>query len=59
MRKQKYHIYLDEGEYRQVVESVINLRNHLIEQGKYADLADEVLDKLVKAKIKKMKIKYV
>ncbi|MDT2465359.1 hypothetical protein P7D98_06760 [Enterococcus avium] len=59
MRKQKYHIYLDEGEYRQVIESVINLRNHLIEQGKYTDLADEVLDKLLNARIKKMKIKYV
>ena len=37
MRKQKYHIYLSESEYRQVIESVINLRNHLIEQGKYTD----------------------
>lgn len=59
MRKQKYHIYLSESEYRQVIESVINLRNHLIEQGKYTDLADEVLDKLLNAKIKKLKIKYV
>lgn len=59
MIKTKYHIYLDEKEYRQVMESLVNLRNNLITQGKYTDLADEVLCKLINAKKKKIKIKYV
>lgn len=59
MRKTKYHLYLDENEYKQVMESLVNLRNNLIAQGKYTDLADEVLCKLINAKKKKIKIKYV
>lgn len=49
MRKTKFHIYLDDEEYRQVVESLIALKNDLIEQGRYTDGVDDVLIKISKA----------
>ena len=55
----KYHIYLTAEERRVVINSLIDLRNNLITQGKYTDIIDELLIKLTKAKVKKIKIKEV
>ena len=38
---------------------LIDLRNNLISQGKYTDIIDELLVKLTKAKVKKIKVKEV
>ncbi len=59
MRNPKYHIYLSHDEQRTVINSLIDLRNNLITQGKYTDIIDELLIKLTKAKIKNVKIKEV
>ena len=59
MRKQKYHLYLTPDERRTVINSLIDLRNDLISQGRYTDIIDELLIKLTKAKVKKIKIKEV
>ena len=59
MRNPKYHIYLMPDERRTVINSLIDLRNNLILQGKYTDVIDELLIKLTKAKIKNIKIKEV
>ena len=59
MRNPKYHIYLTPDERRTVINSLIDLRNNLILQGKYTDIIDELLVKLNKAKIKKIKVKEV
>lgn len=59
MRNPKYHIYLTPDERRTVINSLIELRNDLISQGKYTDLVDELLIKLTKAKVKQIKIKEV
>ena len=59
MRNPKYHIYLTPDERRTVINSLIDLRNNLILQGKYTDVIDELLIKLTKAKIKNIKIKEV
>ena len=40
-------------ERRTVINSLIDLRNRLISQGKYTDIIDELLIKLTKAKTKK------
>ena len=34
MKNDKFHIYLDDDEYRQVVQCLISLKNALIEQGR-------------------------
>ena len=53
MRNPKYHLYLTPGERRTVINSLIDLRNELIPQGRYTDIIDELLIKLTKAKFKK------
>lgn len=55
----KYHIYLTVEERRVVINSLIDLRNDLISQGKYTDIIDELIIKFTKAKVKKIKIKEV
>ena len=56
MRNTKYHIYLNSDERRLLINSLINLKNRLITEGKYTDLVDEVLIKAANAKIKKIKV---
>lgn len=52
-------IYLSTRERNEIVASLINLKNKLIEQGKYTDAVGDVLCKVVKAKKKKLKIEYI
>lgn len=59
MKKTKYHLYLADEERGKVIHSLINLKNNLIEQGKYTDAVDELICKFANAKRKKIKIKYV
>ena len=56
MRKKKYHIYLTDDEQSRVIQSLINLKNNLIVQGRYTDAVDDVLYKVLTAKKKKVKI---
>ena len=50
MRELKYHIYLDDNEYRRLIESLMELKNSLIQKGRYTDAVDDVLCKVVNAK---------
>ena len=59
MKNPKYHLYLTPDERRTVINSLIDLRNDLISQGRYADIIDELLIKLTKAKVKRIKVKEV
>ena len=54
--KQKYYLALTTEEWRLMIESLNNLRNRLISEGKYTDTVDEVLIKVANAKTKKFKI---
>ena len=47
MREKKYHIYLTDDEQSRVIQSLINLKNNLIVQGRYTDAVDEVLLKVL------------
>lgn len=59
MREKKYHIYLTDDEQSRVIQSLINLKNNLIAQGRYTDAVDDVLCKVLEAKKKKLKIEYI
>ena len=59
MKNPKYHLYLTYDERRTVINSLVDLRNDLISQGRYTDIIDELLIKLTKAKVKKIKVKEV
>lgn len=58
MREDKFHIYLTDDEYSEVIQSLIRLKNSLIAQGRYTDGVDDVLCKVMSAKKRKLKIKY-
>ena len=55
MMKQKYYLVLNDQEHRLMIESLNQLRNTLIADGKYTDAVDEVLLKIIGAKRKKFK----
>lgn len=52
----KYYLVLNNQERRFVIESLNQLRNKLIVDGKYTDAVDEVLLKIIGAKQKKFKV---
>ena len=56
MREKKYHLYLTADEQSKVRQSLIDLKNNLIAQGRYTDAVDDVLLKVLSAKKKKLKI---
>ena len=58
MKKQLFHLYLNEDEYRKVLQALIALKNNLIEQGRYTDAVDDVLIKITKAKKKRFTVQY-
>ena len=51
LKEQKYHLYLSDDEYRQTIQSLVRLKNNLIAQGRYTDGVDDVLCKVLSAKI--------
>ena len=59
MKEQKYHLYLSNDEYSRLIQSLIRLKNSLIAQGRYTDGVDDVLCKVLSAKKRKFKIKYI
>ena len=56
MKDTKFHVYLNSEERRLLINSLNDLRNKLISEGRYTDLVDEVLIKAANAKIKKIKV---
>ena len=59
MREQKYHIYLDSHERKLLIHSLVELKNQLIQQGRYTDCVGELIFKVINAPTKRMKIEYV
>ena len=57
--RDKYHLYLTNEERRVVIVCLIELRNHLLHQGKYTDVVDELLVKFTRAKMKKINVKEI
>ncbi len=59
MKEQKYQLYLSDDEYSEVLQSLIRLKNSLTAHGRYTDGVDDVLCKIIAAKKRKLKIKYI
>lgn len=58
MRTIKYHLVLTDNEYSLIINSLNNLRNDLIAQGRYTDAVDDALVEFIGAKKKNFKIIY-
>lgn len=56
MKKEKRYLYLDNEEASVVLHSLVNLKNKLIQQGRYTDCVDEVIIKAINAPTKKIRI---
>lgn len=56
MREKKYYIALDGYERGVIVNALTEMRNNLLQQGRYTDAVDEVLLKIIDAKTKKFKV---
>lgn len=59
MKSKYYYINLTDQERVDILRSLINKRNKLIEQGRYTDLVDEVITKITKAKKRTFIIKAI
>lgn len=57
--KKKYHIYLTYEERQEIVHALNDKRNALIHTGHYTDVIEEILIKLMNAKIRKVRVKEV
>ena len=53
----KYYLSIDDYEYSVIFDSLNNLRNKLITDGRYTDAVDELIIKFAHAPIKKFRIK--
>jgi len=58
MREKKSHLYLDSQERSLLLHSLVELKNQLIQQGRYTDCIDEIIFKVTAARTKKIKIEY-
>lgn len=56
MREKFNHLYLDSHERKLLIHSLVELKNQLIQQGRYTDCIDELV---INAPSKRMKIEYV
>ena len=59
MRENFNHLYLDSHERILLIHSLGELKNQLIQQGRYTDCIDELIFKVINAPSKRMKIEYV
>ena len=59
MKSKYYYINLTDQEKADILHSLINKRNMLIEQGRYTDLVDEVITKISKTKKRTFIIKAI
>ena len=58
MREKLNHLYVDSRERTILLQSLVELKNQLIQQGGYGDCVDELIFKVANAPVKKMKIEY-
>jgi len=59
MKNETYHAYLDSHERQLVIHSLVELKNRLIQEGRYTDCVDELIFKVVNTPVKKMKIEHI
>ena len=59
MREKLNYLYVDSRERTILLQSLVELKNQLIQQGGYGDCVDELIFKVANAPVKKMKIEYV
>lgn len=59
MREKQNHLYVDSHERSLLLHSLVELKNQLIQQGRYTDCIDELIFKVVNAPVKKLKVQRI
>lgn len=59
MREKLNHLYINSQERTLLLHSLVELKNQLIQQGRYTDCVDELIFKVANAPTRKLKIEYV
>lgn len=54
MLKKRHYLYLDEIEYRVLIRSLVQMKNKLIQQGRFTDCVDELILKALSAPLKRI-----
>lgn len=56
MREKTFHVYVDSHDRSLLLQSLVELKNLLIQQGRYTDCVEELIFKVINAPVKKLKI---
>ena len=56
MRENTNHLYVDSQERNLLLHSLVELKNQLIQQGRYTDCVDELIIKVIHAPVKKLRV---
>ena len=59
MKNKKYYINLNDREYFDILSSLMNKRNKLLQDGRFTDGIDEVILKIKKSKKKTFRVLYI
>ena len=59
MKEKENYLYVDTKERTLRLHSLVELKNQLIQQGRYTDCVDELIVKVINAPTKRMKIEYI
>ena len=54
MLKKKHYLYLNESEHSILIKSVVQLKNRLIQEGRYTDCVDDLILKAISAPVRKI-----
>ena len=54
MMKKRHYLYLDEIEYRVLIRSLVQMKNKLIQQGRFTDCVDDLILKTLSAPVKRI-----
>ncbi len=56
MRGKTFYVYMKSSDRSLLLQSFVELKNLLIQQGRYTDCVDELIFKVINAPVKKLKI---
>lgn len=56
MKDKTNYLYLDSHERKLLIHSLVELKNQLIQQGRYTDCVDELIIKVIHAPVKKLRV---
>ena len=54
MLKKRHYLYLSENEHRVLIRSLVQMKNKLIQQGRFTDCEDDLILKVLSAPVKRI-----